>query len=799
MRIGIFSLVAWDFIHQRPHKFAEELAALGHTIFYVEPPDLTGSRQARVQRALKTRLELRSVAPGITTLRPLVIPPFRAYAHLLPLNRVLQPLATRLLRSLKLDFAIVLATEYGPVVRALGIPFAYDHVDDTQFMEHILTEQFVKDMDDLRRDGAFTIYIQGAEARRDPKGVFVPNGADLNQFRPLKTDKLFDAVVLSNIAKWFDMDAILTSSKRILLIGPMDIDGGNNRQRFFAANRPNLLWIPQVDKQVANQWLSRAEVGLVPFKHTHPVVRYAMPIKILEYFLADLPVVTYHNEGIEDMYGDMVTFYASDGSQRSLDDAIEVAKTKRGRAYGDFAARYQWNEIVADLERRICATVGVPPALRASAGSRPRATVARASAPPPLLAPEVVRSLPARTPMPDTSELQIIYWGLTDWEGSRQRPQHLAEHLSQHYDVMYVRPVAYSRLIRYRRPLPSSVDRLSDRLCVYRPRAMSPGRLEPLRRFNNNQARHGITARLNPARPVALWLSHPRQVEQIGRYGEALVCYDLMDYHAAFKTGAQRAAVVADEMKLLRRADLVFASSHDLRDRAETMAAKVVLAPNAADFAHFSRAATEPLDCPNNLMAIPHPRVLFFGTFGPWVDTTLLAGIAQARPRWSLVLIGPPAGADVAGLNALPNCYLLGWRPYDELPAFLQHSAVCLLPFTTNELTRAVDPVKVYEYLAAGKPVVATELPELAKCGDLIDTVASVDEAVRAIERHLLRPEDEARRLARLAFAACQTWEARTATIARAIEEALSERVVADHGKAVVRAMSLPDERDEDG
>lgn len=358
-KIGIISLIAWNFIHQRPHKFAEELASLGHTILYVEPSDFTVSRAATV-KALRQRVpNFRMVAPNIYALRPVIYPPFRHHVSQLRRNRWLAPLVASQLRRLQLDFLIVLAPEYAPVVQLLGIPFAYDHVDDTQFMEHIDTERFVADMAILQRYSAFNIYIQESAAARDPKGIFVPNGVDLDQFRPIDTPKFFDGVVLSNIAKWFDMDGILASHKQLLLIGPMDIDGGNNRQRFFEASRPNLAWIPQIDKQTANPWLSRAEVGLVPFDYRHPVLHYAMPIKILEYFLVGLPVVTYRNEGIAEQYGDMVTFYASDGSDLPLDEAIEMAKTKKDAFdYRGFAARFQWRDIVAELEYNIRRVLG---------------------------------------------------------------------------------------------------------------------------------------------------------------------------------------------------------------------------------------------------------------------------------------------------------------------------------------------------------------------------------------------------------------------------------------------------------
>lgn len=363
MRIGIISLISWKFIQQRPQQFARELAALGHSVYYIEPADFTGGRQGTL-KAMRQRLpHLRQVTPQIGVLSPVIYPPFRDHAKRQWRNRLLVPLVVSQLRRLNLDFLLVLAPEYAPVVRRLGIPFAYDHVDDTQFMDHVDQDQFLKGMRWLMAHSAFNVYIQEQTALGDPKGLCIANGVDPAEFSPLETEKAFDAVVLSNIARWFDMESVLASQRRILLIGPMDIDGGDNRARFFAAARPNLAWIPEVDKQTANQWLSRAEVGLVPFDYRHPVLEYAMPLKILEYFLADLPVVTYRNAGITRQYGDLVTYYAGDGSEPlDLDAAIDAAKTKRhAHDYRAFASRFQWSDLVGELERHIVAAVGRPP------------------------------------------------------------------------------------------------------------------------------------------------------------------------------------------------------------------------------------------------------------------------------------------------------------------------------------------------------------------------------------------------------------------------------------------------------
>ncbi len=271
---------------------------------------------------------------------------------------------------------------------------------------------------------------------------------------------------------------------------------------------------------------------------------------------------------------------------------------------------------------------------------------------------------------------------------------------------------------------------------------------------------------------MLLWLSHPDQATQIGRYGEALVCFDAMDYHAAFKRGRARAVMARAERDILARADLVFASSADLLARARAARARATLVPNAADVEHFACTTVEPPE-PADLARLARPRLLYYGTLGPWLDIDWLAGVARARPDWTVLLIARRAGAALAPLGSLPNVHLLGERPYEALPAYLHHSDVCLLPRVTSELTTAMDPVKVYEYLAAGRPVVATPLAELVKYGDLVDLCGTSAEAVSAIERRLAAPD--AGRSERQAFAARHTWRERGRQVMGALDAALAE------------------------
>ncbi|MCC6628521.1 MAG: glycosyltransferase [Chloroflexi bacterium] len=393
-------------------------------------------------------------------------------------------------------------------------------------------------------------------------------------------------------------------------------------------------------------------------------------------------------------------------------------------------------------------------------------------APTPLLTGPAVAALlqplgaPPAAPLP----AQIVYWGLADWDAPRQRSQHLAERLSQVAPVLYLREMPLSAVVRARgRGVPPTVECPSDRLTLLRPRLLSPGRLALVARANTERLVDAVRRALDPALPVVLWLSHPDHAVLIGRVREMLVCFDSLDFHAAFKTGGAAATMAAAELSLLRQADLVFTSSDALQERAHAAGATSTLVPNGVDFERFAAAATTPLPAPADLAALPRPRLLFYGTFGPWVDLALVAGIARTRPDWSIVLIGPVAGADTRPLIGLANIHQLGVRPYDTLPAYLQHTDVCLLPFVQDPLTAAVDPLKVYEYLAAGRPVVATPLPALARCGDLIERVTSAPEAVAVIARLLAAPPDDAARRRRLAFAAEQTWAARGAVVTAAI------------------------------
>lgn len=252
------------------------------------------------------------------------------------------------------------------------------------------------------------------------------------------------------------------------------------------------------------------------------------------------------------------------------------------------------------------------------------------------------------------------------------------------------------------------------------------------------------------------------------------VVYDCIDEHAGFTTNA--VPMLDQEEALLAASDLVTATSRALYEKAARHAGRVLLLPNAADVEHF--------ETPGGALALRgfrEPVVGYYGAIAEWFDVELVRQTALARPDWQFVLIGRTTGADVAPLRGLGNVHLLAEKPYAALPAYLHRFDVACIPFRLTDLTRAANPVKLYEYLSAGKPVVAVPLPELEPWREHVYLARTPEEFVAQTERALAE-DSPARVAARRAAVREHTWAARC--------EALDRSVRALYGKAVVVVVS---------
>jgi glycosyltransferase involved in cell wall biosynthesis len=387
--------------------------------------------------------------------------------------------------------------------------------------------------------------------------------------------------------------------------------------------------------------------------------------------------------------------------------------------------------------------------------------------------------------MPEPARLRgrdIVCVGFADWDTELWTNQHhLMSRLAHENRVLFVeslglrQPQLASRDIkriarRLRRGL--APPRPVDGLHVISPLVLPFHRHRIVRELNRRLLGALVrraTRRLGLEQPI-LWAYVPQAEVLIDALDPSLIVYHCVDDIAA-QPGIDASSFRAAESRFAVRADLVLASAPALAARLRATSHNLLDAPNVADTELFARAlAPGPLD--PAMVALSQPRIVFTGAVvATKLDLQLLTGLAQARPDWSFALVGPVGPGDprtdVSTLATEPNIHLLGPRSYVELPNVLRAADAGLIPYARNTLTESVFPMKVYEYLAAGLPVVATPLPALA---DIAEVATAPDaQGIAGLLDEMLANDNPERRAERSRAAAAHSWERRLEEIATAI------------------------------
>ena len=219
-------------------------------------------------------------------------------------------------------------------------------------------------------------------------------------------------------------------------------------------------------------------------------------------------------------------------------------------------------------------------------------------------------------------------------------------------------------------------------------------------------AAHGVRAPL-------LWFYTPMALGFAGHTPAAVVVYDCMDELSAFHGAPPELRL--QERRLFAEADLVFTGGQALYEAKRAHHGSVHAFPSSVDAGHFGAARLPGFREPDDQRAIPRPRLGFFGVIDERMDRDLLAMLADARPEWHVVLLGPIVKIDPGSLPRRPNIHYLGPKRYDELPRYIAGWDVALMPFALNEATRFISPTKTLEYLAAGTPVVSTPIRDVVR------------------------------------------------------------------------------------
>jgi GT2 family glycosyltransferase/glycosyltransferase involved in cell wall biosynthesis len=248
------------------------------------------------------------------------------------------------------------------------------------------------------------------------------------------------------------------------------------------------------------------------------------------------------------------------------------------------------------------------------------------------------------------------------------------------------------------------------------------------------------------------------------------VLYDCMDEWEGFDV--MHPIIIEAEKKLVQDADTLVVTAARLEEKWRKAGHAPVLVRNAVDYAFYERVYR-----PNQLLGkeVTHPVIGYYGGIADWFDVELMVELARSRPQWTFVLIGGVFRVDVSALESLPNVRMPGQQPYETMPLYLYHFDVCLIPFKINAVTEATDPVKFYEYISQGKPVVATPMPELKIYESYLYLAPDATGFAECIERALA---EDARETGprRRALAREHTWQARCEVIgtqmARAVPRA---------------------------
>jgi 2-polyprenyl-3-methyl-5-hydroxy-6-metoxy-1,4-benzoquinol methylase/GT2 family glycosyltransferase len=242
------------------------------------------------------------------------------------------------------------------------------------------------------------------------------------------------------------------------------------------------------------------------------------------------------------------------------------------------------------------------------------------------------------------------------------------------------------------------------------------------------------------------------------RFGWPIV-YDCMDYHAGFSTNKRK--MIRQEHELLSSADLTLASSTSLENHAKQQSSNVLLLRNACDYEHFAKASK-----PTG----GRPVVGYYGAIADWFDSDLVADLARERPDWDFVLVGSTFSANISRLSKLPNITLTGEKTYLDIPNWLGKFDVAIIPFKRTPLTEATNPVKAYEILASGKPLVSVPIPEMVSLGPLVRLASNAEEFEEEIGAALDERDSELIEKRR-EFAREHTWERRYEALAPMVRD----------------------------
>jgi glycosyltransferase involved in cell wall biosynthesis len=373
-------------------------------------------------------------------------------------------------------------------------------------------------------------------------------------------------------------------------------------------------------------------------------------------------------------------------------------------------------------------------------------------------------------------QYSIVVFSHLRWNFVYQRPQHLISRLAAKRPVFFVEEPELDS------SGPAHWDRSTPQpnVVVLRPRTPMPAQgfhpdqlaaLEPLLAE--------LAGELEGTTLVA-WLYTPLALPLAEALAPTTIVYDCMDELSLFHGAPPE--LLSREAALLECADVMFTGGPSLFRAKQTRHDNVHCFPSSVDAAHFrlARPGQEGgVHEAQDQASISHPKLGFYGVIDERLDLALVQHLADARPDWQIVLVGPVVKIDPATLPRRSNIHYFGQRSYDELPQYLVGWDVCLLPFAQNDSTRFISPTKTLEYMAAELPIVSTPITDVAEpYGEIVYLGSTPGEFLAACEAALSAgPEERARRTSQMRRVLAGTsWDVTVAAMETLLTAAVAKK-----------------------
>ncbi|GAC1425051.1 MAG: glycosyltransferase family 1 protein [Flavisolibacter sp.] len=366
-------------------------------------------------------------------------------------------------------------------------------------------------------------------------------------------------------------------------------------------------------------------------------------------------------------------------------------------------------------------------------------------------------------------EMDLVCFTHLRWGFVFQRPNHLLTRFSKHQRVFLIEePIFHNEEDKLH------IENFNENLYIVTPYIKNglPEKeiFKRQRKFITN-----LLTNMQVDRFIS-WYYTPMALPFTKHLKPELIVYDCMDELSAFKFAPVE--LTKREKALFKKADIVFTGGHSIFEHKKHQHHNIFPFPSSIDKHHFGSARTIKNE-PEDQKQIPHPRFGFFGVIDERLDIEMLAQVAEAKPDWHFIILGPVVKIDPATLPHFKNVHYLGGKKYEELPYYLASWDLALVPFAMNDSTRFISPTKTPEYLAAGKPVISTPIRDVVSPygkNNLVHIVQNANEFIKAGETELLQKRKGSWLKKVDEFLVGNSWDRTWSQMVRNIEDTLTKK-----------------------